>query len=146
MFSSVMRRTAAISAAIVVACLTAGAAAVSAQGPSQPQQRQFGVTTLSQFKVVLTATRGGPGQRLQATVTATGFRRSGDRWKPIATKRIGPVNGWEWFGVDTCSLNVTQFKPNQPSPPFVAFDSMKVSLLAGPALGCTGIFSLHWKP
>jgi hypothetical protein len=146
MISGVMRRTAAVSAAIAIACLTAGAAVASAHGASQPQQRQLGVTTLTHFRVVLTATRGGPGHRLLATVTAKGYRRSGGRWKLIAAKRIGRVNAWEWFGVDTCSLKVTQFKPHQPSPPFLPFDSMKVSLVAGPALGCTGIYSLRWKP
>ena len=146
MISGVMRRTAAVCAAVAAGCLIAGATAVSAHGASQPHQRQLAVTTLTHFRVVLTATRGGPGHRLQATVTAKGYRRSGGRWKLIAAKRIGPVNGWEWFGVDTCSLSVTQFKPHQPSPPFIPFDSMKVSLVAGPALGCTRNYSLRWKP
>jgi hypothetical protein len=145
MISGAMRRTAVVCAAIVVAGLIAGAAAVSAHGTSRPQRRQLGVTTLSHFKVVLTATRGGPGHRLQATVAARGYRRSASGWKLIAAKRIGRVNGWEWFGVDSCSLSVTQFKPHQPSPPFIPFDSMNVSLVAGPALGCTGTFTLRWR-
>lgn len=146
MISTAMRRVTAAAAVIIVACLVAAAAAVSAHGASQSQQRQLGVTTLTHFRVALTATRGGPGHRLQATVTAKGYRRSGGRWQLIAAKRIGPVNGWEWFGVDTCSLEVTQFKPHQPSPPFIPFDTMKVSLVAGPALGCTGTYSRRWRP
>jgi hypothetical protein len=119
----------------------------SAHAATQPQRRQLGVTTLSQFKVVLTATRGGPGHRLQATVTANGYRHAGSHWALIAAKRVGPVNGWEWSSVATCSLTVTQFQGNaQPSPPFIPFDSMKVSLLLGPALGCSTTYSQRWTP
>jgi hypothetical protein len=147
MISTAMRRVTAAAAVIIAACLIAAAAAVSARGASQPQRRQLGVTTLTHFKVVLTATRGGPGHRLQATVTANGFRRSHGHWTLIAAKRVGPVNGWEWFSVDTCSLTATQFKDNvQPSPPVIPFDSIKVSLLLGPALGCSTTFSKRWTP
>ena len=147
MISTAMRRITTAAAVIIVACLIAAAAAVSARGASQPQRRQISVTTLTRFKVVLTAARGGPGHRLQATVTAKGYRYSDGHWALIAAKRVGPVNGWEWFSVDTCSLTVTQFKDNaQPSPPFIPFDSMKVSLLLGPALGCSPAYSERWTP
>jgi hypothetical protein len=122
------------------------AAAANAPPASQPQRRQIGVATLTHFKVVLTATRGGPGHRLQATVTAKGYRRSDGHWTLIAAKRVGPGNGWEWFSLDTCSLTATQFKPNVPSPPFIPFDSMKASLVLGPALGCSATFSRRWTP
>lgn len=147
MISTAIRRASAAAAVIMIACLIAAAAAVSAHGASQPQRRQIGVTTLTHFKVVLTATRGGPGHRLQATVTAKGYRRSQGQWKLIAAKRVGPVNGWEWFSVDTCSLTATQFKDNpEPSPPYIRFDSMKASLLLGPALGCSTTYSKRWTP
>jgi len=45
--------------------------------------------------------------------------------------------------VGTCSLAITQF---QVGSPVRNVDSMKVSLLASPALGCTKPFSEHWKP
>jgi hypothetical protein len=145
MFSTTIRRVTAAAAVIVGACLIGAATAGGAHGASQPQQRQIGVTTLTHFKVVLTATRGGPGHRLQATVTAKGYRRSAGRWTLIAAKRIGRVNGFEW-DVDTCSLTATQFKPHLPSPPYLPFDSMKASLLLGPALGCSGTYSERWIP
>jgi hypothetical protein len=105
------------------------------------------VTALAQFKLVLTATRGGPGHRLQATVTADGYRRSAGHWTLIAARRVGPANGWQWSSVDTCSLTATQFTGNaQPSPPVITFDSMKVSLLLGPALGCSPAYSARWTP
>ena len=126
--------------------LPSATAATSAHQASQPQHRQIGVTTLTHFKVVLTATRGGRGHRLQATVTAKGYQRPAGHWMLIAAKRVGPVNGWEWFSVDTCSLTATQFKPNAPSPPFIPFDSMKASLVLGPALGCSATFSKRWTP
>jgi hypothetical protein len=147
MITTAIRRVTAAAAVIIIACLIAAAAAVSAHGANQPQRRQIGVTTLTHFKVVLTATRGGPGHRLQATVTARGYRRSDGHWTLIATKRVGRLNGWEWFSVDTCSLTATQFKNNaQPSPPFIPFDSMKASLVLGPALGCSTTFSKRWTP
>lgn len=160
-----MRRVPGISAVLATCLATAGAsvlalaparaagpasrstaAATNAHGAGQSPKRQIGVTALTHFKVVLTATRGGPGHRLQATVTATGFRRSHGHWTLIAAKRVGRVNGWEWLSVDTCSLTATQFKPNVPSPPFVPFDSVKASLVLGPALGCSATFSKRWTP
>jgi len=147
MISTALRRVNAAAAVIIAACLIAATAAVSAHGATQPERRQLGVTTLAQFKVVLTATRGGPGHRLQATVTTKGYRRSGGQWTLIAAKRVGPVNGWEWFSVDTCALTATQFTDNtQPSPPVLPRDSMKVSLLLGPALGCSTTYSQRWTP
>jgi len=147
MISTALRRVSAAAAVIIAACLIAATAAVSAHGATQPERRQLGVTTLAQFKVVLTATRGGPGHRLQATVTTKGYRRSGGQWTLIAAKRVGPVNGWEWFSVDTCALTATQFTDNtQPSPPVLPRDSMKVSLLLGPALGCSTTYSQRWTP
>jgi hypothetical protein len=147
MISTALRRISAAAAVIIAACLIAAAAAVSAHGAVQPQRRQLAVTTLAQFKLVLTATRGGPGHRLQATVTVTGYRRSGGHWTLIAAKRVGPVNGWQWFSVDTCSLTATQFKNNtQPSPPVLPSGSAKVSLLLGPALGCSTTYSERWTP
>jgi hypothetical protein len=52
------------------------------------------VTTLSSFKVLLTATREPgpePGENLNATVTAADYRHTSRGWKLIATKRIGPA-------------------------------------------------------
>lgn len=144
MLSTSMRRVTTAAAVLIVACLT-GAAAVSAHEASQPQQRQIGVVTLIHFKVVLMATRGGPGHHLQATVTANGYRRLDGHWALIAAQRIGNVNGWEW-DVDICSLSGTQFKPNMPSPPYLPFDAMKVSLLMGPALGCSTTYNKRWTP
>jgi hypothetical protein len=109
---------------------------------ASPQQRQIGAAELSGFKVVLTATRG-TGQPPTATVTAAGYQRSGTGWKLIAVKRIGAPNQWFWFAVDTCSLNITQFKGVSPVQ---NIDSITVSLLATPALGCTQPVSEHWMP
>lgn len=137
----------AVAAAGVLATVAvAGAAGASQHSASQhsasPQQRQIGAAELSGFKVVLTATRG-TGQPPTATVTAAGYQRSGAGWKLIAVKRIGAPNQWFWFAVDTCSLDITQF---QGVSPVQNTHSIKVSLLATPALGCTKSISEHWKP
>src|SRR5215470_1761317 len=140
-FSS-MRRIAVPAVLVTVAGSLTAVAAASVTGPSQPQRRQLAATTLSDFKVVLTATRE-PGHPLLATVTAAGFQRSGNHWKLIARKRIGKASEWFWFSVETCSLKTTQLKNNtvSPSPPVVRFDSIKVSLLITPAIGCSGTFT-----
>jgi hypothetical protein len=145
MFSS-MRRIA-VAAALVTAVGLLTTVAASATGASQPQRRQIAATTLSDFKVVLMVTRE-PGHPLLATVIAAGYRRSGIHWKLIATKRIGKASGWFWFSVETCSLKTTQLKNNtvSPSPPVVTFDSIKVSLLITPAIGCSRTYSKHWTP
>ena len=148
MFLTVARRIAAagvlaIAAGVLATVIVAGAAGASQspRGVSQ-QHRQIAAAELSGFKVVLTVTRG-PGQPPTATVTAAGYRRSGAGWQLIAVRRIGAANQWFWFAVDTCSLNITQFRAGSPVR---NVDSIKVSLLATPALGCTKPFSEHWKP
>src|ERR1700722_14954155 len=78
-----------------------------------------------------------------ATVTAARYQRSGAGWKLIAVKRIGAQYPWFWFAVGTCSLAITQF---QAGSPVRNVHSIKVSLLATPALGCTKPFSERWKP
>ena len=142
-----MRRIAVAAVLVTVVGSLTVVAAASATGPSQPQRRQLAVTTLSDFKVVLTATRE-PGNPLLATVTAAGFRRSDNQWKLIARKQIGKASEWFWFSVETCSLTATQLKNNtvSPSPPVVPFDSIEVSLLITPAIGCSGTFSKRWTP
>jgi hypothetical protein len=144
MIFSSMRRVVAVAALVTAAGLLTTVAAASATGASQPQRRQLAVTALSDFKVVLTATREA-GHPLLATVTAAGFRRSGSGWQLIAVKRIGKASGWFWFSVQTCSLTTTQLK-NDTSPAVVRFDSIKVSLLITPAIGCSGTFSKRWTP
>ena len=70
-------------------------------------------------------------------------RRSGTGWQLIAVKRIGASYPWFWFAVDTCPLDITQYRPGSPVR---TVDAIKVSLPATPALGCTKVFSEHWKP
>ena len=104
---------------------------------AHPQQRQLAVTTLTSFKVVLTATRSpGTGPGPMATITAAGYRHTAHGWKLIATKRIGAAGRWSWYATEVCSLTVTQIKPGPPSgsPPAVPWDSMAVSLLWSPAI------------
>lgn len=144
-----IRRLTALAVSVSVACLigVTTAVAVSAHGAAQPQRRQIAAATLTGFRVVLTATRGGPGHRLQATVTAGGYRRAAGHWKLIATRRVGEVNGWFWFSVEPCSLTTTQLRNNvQPSPPVIVSDSMRVSLLITPAIGCSRSYRQRWRP
>jgi Protein of unknown function (DUF4232) len=112
---------------------------------AHPQQRQLAVTTLSRFKVVLTATRS-PGTRPgpAATVTAAGYRHTPRGWKLIAAKRIGKASGWSWYATEVCSLTVTQLKPEPSSA--VPSDTITVRLLWGPAIGCLGPYTERWRP
>jgi hypothetical protein len=99
------------------------------------------VTTLSSFKVVLTATRVSS---LSATVTAAGYRRTSHGWTLIATEQIGKTASWSWFVTDVCSLTVTQLKPVPSSA--TPSDSITVDLLWDPAIGCLGPYTGHWQP
>lgn len=158
----IMRRFATAGVLATAAGSLVVAAAAGAAGASQPQHsasllthsasqpahsasaphRQIGTAELTYFKVVLTVTRG-TGQPPTATVTAAGYERSGAGWKLIAVRRIGKPGQWFWHAVQTCSLDITQFKGVSPVR---AVDSAKVSLLATPALGCTQPFGVRWKP
>jgi hypothetical protein len=148
MFLGVTRRIATAGVLTIAAGLLATVTAVGVAGASQPpraagpQQRQIAVAQLTWFKVVLTATRG-PGQPPSATVTAAGYRRSATGWRLISVQRIGARNSWFWFAVDTCSLRTTQYRPGSPVQ---RVDSVRLALLATPALGCTKPVSLRWKP
>lgn len=140
----VPRRIAAVGV-LAAAGLLATVTAAGSAGASQPQRgqhRQIGAAELSEFKVVLTATRGS-GQPPGATVTAAGYRRSGAGWTLIAIRRIGAPDQWFWYAVQVCSLRTTEFHGVSPVR---AVDSVTVSLLATPALGCTKPFHEHWKP
>ena len=134
-----LRRAAAFAAVAVLALLPLAGSAAGAT--HHPQQRQLAVTTLSRFKVVLKATRVS---RLDATVTAAGYRHTPNGWKLIATKRIGKAASWSWFATDVCSLKVTQFTPEPSSAK--PSDSIRVKLLWGPAIGCLGPYTRHWQP
>ena len=146
MIFSPMRRIAVAAALVTAVGLPSTVAAASATGASQ-SQRQLAATTLSDFKVVLTATQD-TGNPLLATVAAAGYQRSGSGWTLIATKRIGKASQWFWFSVGTCSLETTQLKNNtvSPSPAVVTVDAIKVSLLATPAIGCSPTYSERWTP
>ena len=65
-----LRRVAAVCAAGLLPLLSAAGATAGGANAGPAQQRQIAETTLTSFKVVLTATRVGTG--LQATVTAAG--------------------------------------------------------------------------
>ena len=158
----IMRRFAAAGVLAAAAGALAVATAPGAVGASQPQHsasllshsvslpahgasaphRQIGTVELTYFKVVLTVTRG-TGQPPTATVTAAGYERSGTGWKLIAVRRIGQPDQWFWHAVQTCSLDITQFKGVSPVQ---VLESAKVSLLATPALGCAPPFSVRWTP
>ena len=142
------RRAAALtaSAAALVAATTiplAGSAA-SAAPHHAPPIRVLGVTTLTNFRVVLTATKASNTSGPSATVTAAGYRRTAHGWKLISVKRIGRPGGWSWFATEVCSLRTAQFRP-QPSTATPA-DSIIVRLLWGPAIGCLGPYTKTWKP
>jgi hypothetical protein len=114
---------------------------------NHPQRRQLAVTTLSSFKVVLTATREpgpAPGEQLNATVTAAGYRHTPSGWHLIATKPIGKASQWSWYATEVCSLTVTQLKPLPSSA--ANSDTITVSLLWGPAIGCVGPYTKSWRP
>ena len=133
-----LRRAAAVTAVSLLAVLPLASSASGAA--THPQQRQLAVTTLSGFKVVLTATRE-PAE--SATVTAAGYRYTSRGWKLIATKRIGKTSQWSWYATDVCSLTVTQLKPEPSSA--ANSDTITVSLLWGPAIGCLGPYTKRWQ-
>ncbi len=117
----------------------------ASRAAAHPQQRQLAVTTLSRFKVVLTATRSpGTGPGPTATVTAAGYRHTPRGWKLIAAKRIGKASGWSWYATEVCSLTVTQLKPEPSSA--APSDTITVRLLWGPAIGCLGPYTERWRP
>ena len=104
------------------------------------QQRQIGETTLSNFKVVLTATRVGTGY--QATVTAAGYRNTSGHWVLVSRQQIGDSGQWFWYSTEVCGLTVTQLKPLPSSAE--TSDTLTVSLLMTPALGCHPDLTVTW--
>ena len=137
-----LRRAAVVCAASALALLPVVSSANAAA--THAQRRQLAVTTLSGFKVVLTATRSpGTGPDPAATVTAAGYRPTAKGWKLIAIKRIGTARKWSWYATEVCSFTVTQLKP-QPSSAANS-DTITVSLLQDPAIGCLGPYTRSWR-
>ena len=92
---------------------------------------------------MLTATRVGTG--LQATVTAAGYQNATGHWKLIGrAQQIGDAGQWFWYSTEVCSLTVTQLKPLPSSAE--RSDTLTVSLLMTPALGCFPDLSASWEP
>ena len=92
---------------------------------------------------MLTATRSpGTAPGPAATVTAAVFRHTPHGWKLIATKRIGKADGWFWYSVGVCSFAVTPFVPATDPPR--ASNTITVSLLMTPALGCAKTYTTRW--
>jgi hypothetical protein len=127
---------AALTPVAALAATSSGAVATHASSAAHPQRRQLAVTTLSSFKVVLTATRE---PELKAVVTAAGYRATTHGWKLIATRRLGT---YFWYSTEVCSLTVTQLKPEPSSA--APSDAMTVRLLLTPALGCGRPLTKHW--
>lgn len=145
------RRTAALTASAVAlvaaAVIPLAGSAASATAHHQaarhaPQHRLLGVTTLSNFRVVLTATKASHTSAPSATVTAAGYRHTAHGWKLISVQRIGRPGFWSWFATEVCSLRTAQFRP-QPSTATPA-NSITVKLLWGPAIGCLGPYTRTW--
>lgn len=148
MQSSVLRAVGIILVLLLAGTASAAGAAAASRGPAvaaHPQQRRLATSKLSNFAVVLTATRSpGGGAAPAATVSAAGYEHTASGWQLIGTKVIGKANQWSWHATQVCSLAITQFKP-EPSAA-KAWDAIKVSLLWGPAIGCLGPFTEHWRP
>jgi hypothetical protein len=142
------RRAAALTASAVAlvaaAVIPLAGSAASATAHHAPPHRQLGVTTLTNFRVVLTATQASRTSAPSATVTAAGYRHTAHGWQLISVQRIGRPGGWSWFATQVCSLRTAQFRP-QPSTATPA-DSITVKLLWGPAIGCLGPYTRTWKP
>jgi hypothetical protein len=141
------RRAALTASAVALAAAAviplAGSAA-SATAHHAAQQRQLGVTTLSNFRVVLTVTKASSTSAPSATVTAAGYRHTAHGWRLISVQRIGRPGGWSWFATQVCSLRTAQYEP-EPSTAAPA-DSITVRLLWGPAIGCLGPYTKTWRP
>ena len=136
-----LRRVAVVCALLLPALLSVADATAGGATATQPQQRQINETTLSSFKVVLTATRVGTSPK--ATVTAAGYRIVAGRWKPIGQKRIGAAGAWSWEPTEVCGLTVSELKPEHGST--ALSETLTVSLLISPARGCSGNFSESWE-
>lgn len=111
---------------------------------THPQRRQLAMTTLTgSFQVVLTATRSpGTAPAPLATVTAAVYRYTSRGWRLIATRRIGNASGWFWYSAGVCSFTVTPLVPATGLPR--ASNTITVSLLITPAIGCSGPYTTRW--
>ncbi len=140
---NIARAAVAFAAAPLLALSMTAAPAAHAtltQAAAHTEQRQIGETTLSNFRAVLTATRIGTGY--QATITADGYQNMSGHWNLISRQQLGDTGQWFWYSVEVCGLTVTQFRPLPSSA--APSDTLTVSLLMTPALGCSPDMSLTW--
>jgi len=141
-FSS-MRRIAAVASLVTAAGLPTMVAAASAAGASRPQRRQLAITTLSDFKAVLTATHEA-GHPLPATVTAAGV--PADRQRLAADRHQADRQGQRVVLVLGGNL-LTDHHAAQEQYVSVGGDvRLDQGQPADHALGCSGTFSKRWTP
>jgi len=136
--------TASAAALVAAAVIPLAGSTASATAHHGPPHRLLGVTTLTNFRVVLTATQASHTSGPSATVTAAGYRHTAHGWKLISVQRIGRPGGWSWFATEVCSLRTAQFRPEVSTA--TPANSITVRLLWGPAIGCLGPYTRTWKP
>ena len=112
--------------------LTAALAlAVAASGSAA---RTIGTATTTDYRVVLTASKGKPaGGAPSATVRVRLYERSGDGWKSFASRRVPGTYFWNTVtaGHAVCRLDV---RTAGDAPGFRAV--AVVQLLVTPSVGC----------
>ena len=137
MLAVAARRFAAIAAVGLSAVLTASAAAAS-PAPGSSAVKQLATVQLPAFKVVINALRGpSSGGVPSATVRVIGYIKKGSGWQVVKRERVGAPNSWFWFSVSVCSIWAA------PAGPQASRDTVKLSLLVSPSVGCLAVRTLR---
>jgi len=110
------------------------AALALAVAASASAARTIGTATTTDYRVVLTASKGRPaGGAPSATVRVRLYERSGDGWKSFASRRVPGTYFWNTVtaGHAVCRLDV---RTAGDAPGFRAV--AVVQLLVTPSVGC----------
>lgn len=118
-----------------------GPPATTAAGPAAtttlpPREQTVAMLVLgSDLRVVVTASRGGAGDR--ASVWVVVDRQAGGAWRRLDQRIVGERDGWSWTAISAptsiCRLAASDANPAQ----------LGISLLLGPAGGCSPVYGFR---
>jgi hypothetical protein len=132
----VLRRRSVVAGLVAAVALVGGAYATAGSGSSRQApttEKVIASTTTSDYRVVVTAEKHGPGSAPEAALTATTFKRRPGGWERIREHRLSGTYFWKTVSGQkaVCRLEIRTAGTRPGFRPRAT-----VQLLLTPSLGC----------
>ena len=125
-------------ALVALAAVLASLAVAGVTGAAEPvKPATVASSTASDFRVVVTATKGPGGAAPSATVNVAAFRKVDGKWTALGHRTVGRPNGFFWK-VLTGPRSISEFSISANTP-----ERTSLRLLLSPALGWSRVYHFH---